>query len=205
MSTIKDPQTGKTFHKNLEHPSDTAFALVSIAYLLLMLLLILWFLFDVWFTTASILRTFGYVEIERLRASSSIRLIAYTVIGGALGGIVNGIRSFITWHCERGAFGKRYTWKYLADPWLGATLALFVFALVQSGVAVLGGVVSPTSIGPTQMAAMFGVGVLAGYGSRGVFVWLDFQVNQIFKIDPGPEVGSPDQDSNTGQKAGQEP
>lgn len=51
-------------------------------------------------------------------------------IGGGLGGTVNGIRSFLFWHCERIAFGRQFVCKYVTAPRVGATLALFL-ALVN--------------------------------------------------------------------------
>lgn len=187
MSTIRDQvldqQTGEVYVLSPENRSDTVMAYIAITYLLLMLLFVLWFLFDIWYTASPVFDTLGYADLEKMRASSTIRLIAYTVIGGVLGGTVNGIRSFIIWHCDRHAFGRRYVWKYIADPWLGATLALIAFALVRSGVAVVGGEITPDAIGATQILANFGIGALAGYGSRSVFVWLDAQVNRLFRVE----------------------
>lgn len=183
MGTVLNKQTGRRFAISGESRLDTVMAFVSITYLLFMLLLTLWLLFDIWYTARSLVDRLGYADLDKLRTSSTIQLIAYTVVGGILGGTVNGIRSFVVWHCDRHAFGQRYVWKYVTDPWLGAALALFVFALVQSSVALIGGEIAPGSIGATQMTAMFGVGVLAGYGSRSVFIWLDAQVNRLFRVD----------------------
>jgi hypothetical protein len=102
---------------------------------------------------------------------------------------VNGIRSFLVWHSERFAFGHRFTWKYITAPWVGAALALFTYALIQSGVAIFGGDFSSSADGAatasySQVLANFGVGVLAGYGAQNVFVWLDAQVERIFQVQP---------------------
>jgi serine/threonine-protein kinase len=35
---------------------------------------------------------------------------------------------------------------------------------------------------------MFALGILSGYGSREVFVWLDAQVTRIFKVSPQTKV-----------------
>ena len=35
---------------------------------------------------------------------------------------------------------------------------------------------------------MFAIGVLSGYGSREVFIWLDAQVKRIFKVTPETKV-----------------
>jgi len=33
-----------------------------------------------------------------------------------MGAAVNNIRSFIDWHAERNAFGRRFAWKYISMP-----------------------------------------------------------------------------------------
>ena len=103
-------------------------------------------------------------------------------MGGILGGIVNEARSFMLWHCDCGAYGRRYVWKTLIAPWIGAILAMFVYALVQSGIAVVGGEFATEEMNIKQILSIFALGALAGYGSRKVFVWLDAQVNKVFKL-----------------------
>jgi hypothetical protein len=109
-------------------------------------------------------------------------LLAYTIIGGGLGGVVNGIRSFLKWHTEYQAFGLRFWWKYFTLPWLGATLALFVYAIIRSGIAIFGSDAGITTTSISQSLSTLSVGALAGYGSRQVFIWLDAQVSKLFKV-----------------------
>ena len=51
----------------------------------------------------------------------------------------------------------------------------------KGGVAVFGGNGSTTGSNPSQVLATFGVGVLAGFGSPQVFMWLDALIGKIFK------------------------
>jgi len=178
---VLDDQTGKVFELQDETSLDFWTAVASTIYLLVMLVFFLWLLFDVWFGQFSLATIIGYKELGRLAASPTFHLLAYTIIGGALGGIVNSIRSILVWHSERQAFGVRFVWKYVTAPWLGATLALLVYALIRSGITVFGGDGSITSTTIVQSLATLGMGALAGYGWRQVFIWLDAQVNKIFK------------------------
>lgn len=185
-----DDQTGKMYEVRKEGHLDRAAAMASVVYLLFMLALFCWQLFDIWLGYYYLARLVYYPVLGRL-AASSFRLTAYALIGGGLGGITNGIRSFMLWHCEKSAFGSRYLWKYIVYPWLGSILALFVYALLRSGVAVLGGDITAGEVGTTQGVSMFAIGALAGYGSRDVFIWLDAQVTRLFKVSPSSEVTVP--------------
>src|SRR6266436_5268087 len=62
---------------------------LCIVYLVLMLGFLAWQLFDTWIGRYSLLRRLGY-ELQR---QQTLRLIAFTLIAGALGGVVNGLRS----------------------------------------------------------------------------------------------------------------
>ena len=179
----RDESTGLVYELHPEERMDIIFAIISIIYLLIMLAFFFWQLFDVWLGQYSLAYWVGYKkeDIERF-VSPTFRLIAFTFIGGGLGGVINGIRSIIGWHSERAAFGRRFTWKYIVAPWIGTTLALFVFALIRSGLAVLGGDFQADSASIRQTLSMFAIGVLSGYGSREVFIWLDAQVKRIFKV-----------------------
>ena len=178
-----DEQTGKAYELKKENWVDHTFAVISGLYLLLMMAFFLWQMFDIWIGQYSLANLVGYPNVHRL-TSPSFKLVIFAFIGGALGGIVNGIRSFLSWHAERYAFGSRFVWNYLTAPWMGAALALFTFALLRSGVAVLDGSVTATSASLVQTLTTFSIGVLSGYGSRKVFIWLDAQVVRIFQVPP---------------------
>lgn len=198
---VRDEQTGEVFKLHPEGSKDSAAATASAVYLLLMLALFFWLLFDIWIGRYSLARWLGYQDTIGHLNGPTFRLMAYTIIGGGLGGIVNGIRSLLFWHGDLQAFGGRYLWKYVNNPWLGATLALFVYAIIRSGIAVFGGDSSTQAAGTSQSLSTLAVGVLAGYGSRQVFIWLDVQVNKLFKVTPAAQASVPDLLGKTRQEA----
>jgi len=193
-----DEATGIVYELHPEEWTDTILAVVSILYLLSMLAFFFWQLLDLWSGKCWLVQWIGYKDIERLM-NPLFRLAAYAFIGGGLGGIINGIRSLIGWHSERSAFGRRFIWKYITAPWIGTTLALFAFALIRSGLAILGGDFQAETPNIRQTLSMFAIGVLAGYGSREVFIWLDAQVKRVFKVTP--EVRVPDLQHKTKEEA----
>jgi len=200
---VWDEQTGQMFELKDESPQDILAATVSIIYLMIMLAFFIWQLFDVWFGQYSLAILVRYPNVERLN-SPTFHLLAYTIIGGGLGGVVNGIRSFLKWHTEYHAFGIRFWWKYFTLPWLGATLALFVYAIIRSGIAVFGSDAGITTTSISQSLSTLSVGALAGYGSRQVFIWLDAQVSKLFKVGEATqnaETAAPDLQNMTRDEA----
>ena len=173
-----DPQTGQEFEISPEQWFDVASAWISGLYLLAALAFFAWQLFDIWIGQHSLAAR--YPDTSSLN-SPLFRLVAYTAIGGGLGGAVNGLRSFIGWHAEKRAFGWRFVWKYLALPPLGATLAVIVYALIRGGVAIYSGSFAGDSTTVPSLSAL-ATGALAGYGSHQVFIWLDEQVNKLFSV-----------------------
>jgi hypothetical protein len=156
---------------------DALTAIISMLYLLLVLALVGWLLFDTWTDVHTLPRWGGY-EVTPLR-TPAFHLLAYAVIGGALGGVLNGIRSVLLYYAD---FDRQYVWKYIAAPWMGAALALLGYALLRSTIAVVGGQGTPTQADSTQMLANFAIGALAGYGAKDVFIWLDVQVHKLFAV-----------------------
>lgn len=191
---LYDEKTGRMLRLNEETRNDRLVAVLSMAYLLAMIALFFWGLFDVWIGRYTLVRLLGYTTPEQLaRLEEPIfRLLAYAFIGGGLGGTVNGIRSLLTWHVEWGAFVQRYVWKYVTWPWLGTALALIVFALVRSGLTVIGGEMTPQDADPRQSLSTLVIGILSGYGAREVFIWLDAQVTRLFRAQPTEERVVPD-------------
>ena len=152
-------------------------AIFCMLYLLGLLALFTWVLFDTWSGNYLPLRFLKY-DIAVINRPA-FRLVAFTVIAGGLGGVLNGLRSTLTYY---NGFNQRYLWKYLAAPWMGATLAMFVYALVRSSLVVLGGDAATQSVGGAQILSNFAAGALAGYGAKDVFFWLDSRVEKIFKV-----------------------
>ncbi|HEY3475311.1 MAG TPA: PASTA domain-containing protein [Anaerolineales bacterium] len=156
---------------------------LSIIYLLISLGFIGWLLFDIWIDAHTLARVLRY-DLKALH-DSNYHLLAYTVLGGAIGAIVNGLRSILV-HYK--GFDRHHAWKYIAAPWMGAALALMGFALLKSTVAIFGGTAATATPDTTQALANFAIGALAGYGSKDVFVWLDSQVEKLFV----PKTEAPD-------------
>lgn len=187
---VTDPQTGKSYDLMSEAIWDIVAAIFSFLYLLFMLVLFSLALFDIYHGQNRVLE-FLFSKDMIYPDSPLCRLIAYAVIGGGLGGIINGFRSIIMWHSERNAFGWRFMWKYITLPPIGAVLAAMVYALVYGGIGVLGGDFTPDENSANQALSAFGIGALAGYGSQKVFKWLDYYVNRIFSTTQA-EVKVPD-------------
>lgn len=141
-------------------------------------------LFELWLENYKRVLFLGYREAYKpLLDSPNFPLLAYAMIGGAMGGVINGIRSVINWHCEAAGFGPRFIWKYVTYPVLGAVLPFFVYALLRGG---MGALASPdiklNSSSPESRFAMLGLGVLSGFSARDVCKWLDFRVKQLFAV-----------------------
>jgi hypothetical protein len=178
-------EEGRTFVIVEEGPWAVCMAIVSICYLLAVLV---WLFRELFFVWSGYHHGFPPFLVGRDPNASRVdqptfRLVSYVVIGGAMGSVVNGIRSFLSWHCDARGFGPRYIWKYVTLPFLGATLALIVFALVRGGIAALGGEVSLAAPSPGHGFIALGIGVLSGYGARDVFVWLNIQVSKLFSTN----------------------
>lgn len=184
---VYDEQTGTPFEIKKEEKRDQIAAKVSIYYLVIMLLFFLWQLFDIWVEKFTFAKIFGYLDSEQLFHSSTLICI-YTFIGGAIGGILNEIRGYLFWHCDHDAYGRRYLAKSIVSPWLGATLGIFVYFLMRSGVALFTGEFIPSEGSVQQAIPMFTIGLLAGYGSRKVFIWLDSHVDRIFKLKKKKQI-----------------
>ena len=180
-----DEQTGQVYTQAPEKFWDTLAAWFCGLYLLFSLGFLSWMLFDFWLGESTILDWLGY-EGDRLD-SALFSLFAYTVLGGGLGGSISGLRGLINFHSEQGSFGRRFIWKYLSLPWLGAVLALLIYVLLRTGIGALSGGVTVDGNSLSTFSA-FGIGGLAGYGSHQVFVWLDARVNRIFRVESGATV-----------------
>lgn len=174
-----DEQTGKTYEVAPEGTWDVVVAVLSILYLVVALVIFTCLFFAIW--------TNYSIEIDDPK-SPVLLLMAYAIIGGGLGGAINGIRSFIGWHAEREAFKRRYVWKYISQPLIGVALAVIVYAFFRSGLVAFGGNFTPDDNFANQALAAFALGALAGYGSRRVLIWLKKLVERIFKTPPAITV-----------------
>ncbi|HME24058.1 MAG TPA: PASTA domain-containing protein [Acetobacteraceae bacterium] len=173
-------QTGKSFKIKPEGPLATVAAWIASVYLICALGFLLWLLFDTWTGRNLLLNYWGYDKA--ILASSSFRLMAYVAIGGALGGAVDGIRSIISWHAERGVYGSRFVWKDFSLPLIGAAVGLIVYATVRSGAGIFSGDFSLDHAGSTPALSAFAVASLSGFSCLQVFRWLDGQANKLFRV-----------------------
>ena len=174
-----DPRTGKIVKVKPEDLWDHIVAILAICYLLVTLALFLWQLFSI--AVWNEISWFGNVSFP-IAANSALQLALFTFIGGALGGIANAMRSFNFWHCEKQNFDRLKVWTYVTKPWLGGTLALFVVAIVYSGIGILGGVTLGDTIDSRAWLSVFTIGALAGFGAYDLYRWLDAQVTRLFKV-----------------------
>lgn len=168
----------------LRKKRDRTAAVICILYLLSLLVTFSWLLFDTWIGNNLLLRALGY-DLVALN-KPSFRVVAFTVIAGGLGGIINGLRSTLNYY---NGFNQRFAWKYVTAPWMGVTLALFTYALIRSSIVAFGGSATTVNIDTPQILTNFAAGALAGYGSKDVLVWLDAAVHRIFQVkDKVPDV-----------------
>jgi hypothetical protein len=168
---------GEVTEKAQEAKRNRRVATLCILYLLFELAFFSWLLFDIWIRRYTLASLAGYDLTGSDRPT--FHLIACTVIGGSIGGIVNAIRSYLLYYSE---FDRRYVWKYITAPWMGATLALLVYALIHSSVTVFSGTTTTGNTSTAQILSNFAAGALAGYGSKDVFIWLDDRVHRIFRV-----------------------
>ncbi len=176
-----DVQTGEVYRLKHEDDRDRQWAIASIAYLLLMMAFFFWLTFDFAVGGYRLAKLLAYHETARL-GGPAFRVFAAAFVGGALGGIVDGLRSAVGWHSSD-CFGRAHVWKYLFAPWRGATLAFFAIAVIRSGISAAAGGDALKSSDLSQWLTAFGVGVLAGYGSHNFMEWLDAQVTRVFKVE----------------------
>ncbi|HEV7396958.1 MAG TPA: PASTA domain-containing protein [Pyrinomonadaceae bacterium] len=199
---VIDKQTGESFVVETERNPDLIAAWVSIIYTLAVILFLSWLLLDTWSEEYPtwLVKLFPKGQLNY----PIFKLVAYTAIGGAMGAAVNNIRSFVFWHAELNAFGRRFVWKYFSTPPLGAVLAVMVYAIIQGGTALISGNSPGGNAGPTTSLAAWVTGALAGYGSSKVLIWLDDKVNTLFKVEAkAVKVPVPDLSGKTKDEAEQ--
>lgn len=179
---------------NSERTRDVVAAFCAAVYLLAALAFFAWQLFDVWGEKYYFLQHIVLRDIMRLSKDDLIapgklesgvfRAMAFAVIGGGMGGAVNGVRSILERHADIAKKSKKFNWRfayvYVFLPPLGATLGLIAVALTRTGLGVLSGEVEvPTGTAPA--VSSLAIGFLAGYGSGDVFLWLDSRVSALFR------------------------
>lgn len=160
----------------------------SLLYLLASFVGAAWFLFDTWVGSHALPRAFGYA-VGPL-ASPDYHTVVAAVVGGSIGGVINGLRSILRFS---EIFDSRHVWKYVSAPWMGAALSLLTYSLLATTASVLGGqpvgaAADGASNTTPQLLSNFAVGALAGYGAKDAFIWLDAQVHKLFAVQPAPNA-----------------
>lgn len=194
-----DEQTGNVFALKHESKVATTIAGISAVYLLAALGFLLWLLFDTWSRRNLLLSGMGYDQ--QSLDSGTFRLLAFTAIAGGLGGTVDGLRSLISWHSEREAYGPRFIWRDLALPPLGATIGLMAYMALRGGVGVVSGDFSLDQTAGTPVVSAFALASVAGFSSRQVFRWIDAQANRIFSVTAGSQAVVPNLAGKTESEA----
>ena len=201
---VIDKQTGDSFVVIDERRPDRIAAWVSIIYTLAVIVYLSWLLLDTWMGKYPDWFAARYVKSLDQVSYSIFKLVIYTAIGGGMGAAVNNIRSFVYWHAELNAFGRRFVWKYISMPPLGAVLAVMVYAIIRGGTALISGSPPSGDAGPATSLAAWVSGALAGYGSGKVLIWLDDKVNTLFKVEAkAAKVLVPDLSGKTRDEAEQ--
>jgi hypothetical protein len=188
---VRDEQSGKVFWKEEEAVVDIISATVSIIYLIAMMIFISWLCLDL-FIGRKILISWISDDTTQFQNDLLIRMMSFAILGGAFGGVIQGIRSIIYWHPELKAFGWRFIWKYITLPMVGAILGAVVYAIMRVGVAGIEGNLNVNGDPTAQGLTAFSIGTLSGYASYKVFIWLRHIANKIFKVPSSDLVVIPD-------------
>ncbi len=163
-----------------------------VLYFLILMLLALWFFFDVW---SKNLRFMQWIGIQSPSLDDPIlRTIGFTMVGGFLGSVLYQIRLLFQFYVKTDVYDYRWMGKYVSAPWESAVMAMIVLALIRGGVALFGGS-QGTEVNDTNNFAAFGVGALVGFGMRDVVGWIGGLVRTMFKTSDGSDARSVDKAS----------
>lgn len=150
---------------------------VIVAYYQAVTLAAFWLFLDTWSNKLFAMQLFGLRE--QALADPLIPSMAFVIAGGILGSVLYNIRVLFRFYLKSSSYNYRWFAKYLSAPMESAAMALLVFALIQGGLALLGG---PPAAGydPTSRFAGFGLGSLVGFGMRDVVGWMGNLVSTMF-------------------------
>lgn len=155
-------------------------ALVAV-YLTLGLLALGWLLLDISTGQFGSLYWIGINLPKDAEYVGLLKLVFYAAIGGAVGGITFGMMNLQKYAAAKDAFNPAYVGDYLFRPFGAAALAVVIFSLLRGGVlTILGG--DPTSPSTSVVASFsaFGIGFLAGFGSKEVIDRLNELIKKTF-------------------------
>jgi hypothetical protein len=162
-------------------------ALIAV-YLILGLLAAGWLLLDI---STGQFRFFGWIGItlpENDDYLNILKLVCYAGIGGAIGGITYGMLNLQQHTAARYDFNPVYVGDYVFRPCGSAALAVVIFALLRGGVlTILGGDPSSASTSIVASFSAFGIGFLAGFGSKQVIDRLNELIKETFSASEDKE------------------
>jgi hypothetical protein len=140
-----------------------------------------WLLLDV---SAGQFKVFGWLGVTLPQDADYrgvLKLVCYAAGGGAVGGITFGMMNLQRHTAVKYDFKPAYVGDYLFRPFGSAALAVVIFALLRGGVlTILGGDPSSASASPVASFSAFGIGFLAGFGSKQVVDRLNDLIQQAF-------------------------
>ena len=155
-------------------------ALIAV-YLTVCLFLAGWLLLDV---STGEFQAFDWVGItlpEDDVYQGLLKLVCYAALGGGIGGITYGMMNLQKHTAGKYDFQAAYLGDYVFRPFAAAALAVVIYALLRGGVlTMLGG--DPTSPSTSVVASFsaFGIGFLAGFGSKQVIDRLNELIKKAF-------------------------
>lgn len=175
-----DPQTGEGHEVRPEGRIDRVAAILSGIYLFVSLVFFSWVAIDALLQQNSLLNWMGYPP-DGLE-TDDFRLLALTAVAGALGAIIDRLRSVINWHSERQAYNARFLWRELSMPWIGAVIGLIASVFLRSGFGLLSGDINVDDASEASLLSGVSIGFLGGFTSRQAFKWIDAQGDRIFGV-----------------------
>ena len=155
-------------------------ALVAV-YLTLSLLAMGWLLLDISTGQFCSLKWIGIALPKDTEYVGLLKLVFYAAIGGAIGGITFGMMNLQQHTATKYDFNPAYLGDYVFRPFGSAALAVVIFALLRGGVlTILGGDPASTSTSVVASFSAFGIGFLAGFGSKQVVDRLNELIKKTF-------------------------
>ena len=167
--------------------------LAVLVFLLSYLTAVFILLIDCWLNNGGRIRSF-LLTGEGAEFPPLFNSAIYAVLGSILGCGVLDVVSFHKYVAIKRDFQTPHVWGYFFAPWLAAILGLVVFALLQSGLLILGG---GNSTKPSEVTNLgfLAIGFLSGYG------WYDV-VQRIKRLITRMFTESNDEDSAAARNLG---
>jgi hypothetical protein len=148
-----------------------------VVYYLGVMLGVFWLFLDTWSNRFSVMYWLGIRE--QILADSTVPAMVFAIAGGILGSVLYNIRTLFHYYLKKKEFNYRWLAIYISAPWESAVMALLVFALIQGGLALLGGLPATDNTSTSRFAS-FGIGALVGFGMRNVVDWMEELTGTMF-------------------------